>query len=129
MTWFDKNKTCHDCGAPVGYIHELGCDMETCPKCKGQLISCGCFSRTNGDWKATIRSVERIPYLVSPVLCEMCGTLWPDMFHVSDQEWKQTIPPHLQRAVICRSCYDLIRALWASLHVTGWQHAPHWRLP
>ena len=34
---------CHDCNAPVGTAHHPGCDAERCPRCKGQLISCGCL--------------------------------------------------------------------------------------
>jgi hypothetical protein len=43
-TYFDVNKHCHDCGIlnKKGNIHHNGCDMERCPKCKGQLISCDC---------------------------------------------------------------------------------------
>jgi len=33
---------CHDCGAREGEYHQPGCDMETCPFCCGQLISCDC---------------------------------------------------------------------------------------
>ena len=36
-------KPCHDCGCHVGDNHTPGCDMERCPKCNGQLISCDCF--------------------------------------------------------------------------------------
>ena len=35
-------KTCHNCGVETGKFHELGCDMEECPFCRGQLISCDC---------------------------------------------------------------------------------------
>jgi hypothetical protein len=34
--------TCHDCNAPTGGYHHPMCDMERCPKCGGQLISCKC---------------------------------------------------------------------------------------
>ncbi len=34
---------CHDCNTPLGQLHHLGCDMERCPKCGGQLIACGCW--------------------------------------------------------------------------------------
>jgi hypothetical protein len=43
--YFDVNSHCHDCDIEnkVGNLHHFGCDMERCPKCGGQLISCGCF--------------------------------------------------------------------------------------
>ena len=31
---------CHDCGVGKGQFHHPGCDMEECPICRGQLISC-----------------------------------------------------------------------------------------
>jgi len=30
-----------ECGAEWGQYHELGCDLEECPICKRQLLSCG----------------------------------------------------------------------------------------
>ncbi len=33
---------CHDCNVKRGGNHHPGCDMERCPKCGGQLISCEC---------------------------------------------------------------------------------------
>lgn len=34
---------CHDCNVESGYKHHPGCDMEECPRCLGQLISCRCL--------------------------------------------------------------------------------------
>lgn len=36
-------RRCHDCNILDGGIHHFGCDMEVCPVCGGQFISCGCF--------------------------------------------------------------------------------------
>jgi hypothetical protein len=33
---------CHDCAVLAGEYHVPGCDMEACPRCFAQLISCGC---------------------------------------------------------------------------------------
>ena len=47
-TYFDYNERCHDCGIEnkEGNFHHLGCSLERCPKCGGQLISCGCGDQT-----------------------------------------------------------------------------------
>jgi hypothetical protein len=34
---------CHDCNIKHGNRHHPGCDVERCPRCDGQLISCGCL--------------------------------------------------------------------------------------
>jgi len=43
------DQVCGDCGAHRGHYHHPGCDMERCPICGGQLISCGCIDEdSNG---------------------------------------------------------------------------------
>lgn len=39
----NTDSICHDCKAPPHCYHHNGCDMERCPRCGGQLISCGCL--------------------------------------------------------------------------------------
>lgn len=42
-------QSCHDCNVKEGKLHHDGCDMERCPKCHGQLLSCDC------DWKSVVK--------------------------------------------------------------------------
>ena len=45
---------CGDCGIRPGGLHHFGCDMERCPRCGGQLISCDCW--WEGDRFAILKS-------------------------------------------------------------------------
>ena len=33
---------CGDCACKIGNYHHSGCDIERCPRCDGQAISCDC---------------------------------------------------------------------------------------
>jgi len=44
----EADHRCHDCNVMRGGKHHPGCDMERCPKCSGQLISCGCLDDDEG---------------------------------------------------------------------------------
>ncbi len=41
--WQSERKRCHDCSVIKGGYHHPGCDVEECPVCHGQIISCGCL--------------------------------------------------------------------------------------
>jgi hypothetical protein len=34
--------TCPDCKVRIGGFHHPGCMYETCPRCEGRLVECGC---------------------------------------------------------------------------------------
>jgi len=36
-------RRCDDCNALPAHYHHPGCDIEECPRCNGQLITCGCM--------------------------------------------------------------------------------------
>ena len=40
---------CYDCNIKHGGFHHPGCDIERCPKCGGQIISCGCLEGEGGE--------------------------------------------------------------------------------
>ena len=105
-----KSWDCHDCGVKEGKIHKKGCDMERCPKCGGQLISCGCY-------KTFDNLPFRIPYLLILPHCELCGVLPGLMFNVPDEEWKKYVVPELQKEILCRECYEELKKLFPD----GWR--------
>jgi hypothetical protein len=40
--WHADRVACHDCRVIKGEFHVPSCDVEECPACGGQLLSCDC---------------------------------------------------------------------------------------
>jgi len=134
---------CHDCGAKEGEIHSPGCDMQTCPFCRTQLITCGCCYKllnidvSKGTWayshgltdeqskkfEELLEEKGKIPYVRIPVLCVMCGkNTTHDELHeamIPDADWDKYIIPTLQLKVLCKSCIDKQKQLFPN----GWRNA------
>jgi hypothetical protein len=58
--------TCSECSVSLGEVHHITCDMETCPRCKEQLLLCNCFNLGSGnrDKAQLIRQGEPIDYII-----------------------------------------------------------------
>lgn len=144
MEEIKRNKTCHDCGVGEGQLHEFGCDVERCPFCGGQLLSCTCCYTRLGynidetllyaglpkevykyglsedekkKWMDMLEKKGRIPFVEIPIICALCGKLWPDFFMISNKKWKKHVIPELQDEVLCHNCYTKMVELFPH----GWR--------
>lgn len=41
--WGADRQACHDCAVVKGQFHVPSCDVERCPRCGGQAITCDCL--------------------------------------------------------------------------------------
>jgi hypothetical protein len=128
---------CGDCNALEGQLHEFGCEMEQCPFCRHQLISCDCIYEKLGlmdrakwteetaflppeiysegvsdeqwqQWRLMCEQKGRWPFINYPHYCARCGQMWPEFFCVDDELWKFTIEPHERRSILCKQCLEFI---------------------
>jgi len=97
-----KREVCGDCGVKEGQLHIPGCDMECCASCGGQSI-------WRGNCPSSTSMKERVPFILYPNLCAKCGTLWPEMFMVPDEEWERYIEPRMRGKMLCEACYTQIK--------------------
>lgn len=134
------------CRVPEGRLHVWGCDMEECPWCGKQLWFCGClYDKLAFDFdprafhflknpltdaqlrqvRILLHEVGRVPFFWRFNLCKMCGELDPELFMVPNAEWDRHIPPSLRKHVLCRPCYDQVKAIT----VETWRRARNPTLP
>lgn len=140
---------CHDCDALEGELHQYGCDMERCPFCGNQLISCGCCYEILGlydsisygsstahlppnvyknglppheqeIWMMDLCEKGRVPWVKYPNICCKCGELWPDIFMVPNGEWTRYVQPDMRGEVLCRECYDFIKSMIDEHYDADW---------
>jgi hypothetical protein len=114
-----------------GQLHVFGCDSEYCPFCGHQLLYCDCVYEKLGidcwpegtsvvhgltkeqiirEWERLLQEKGRIPFILYPYLCARCGALWPEMFHVPDDEWQRYVEPAMRDKMLCETCFTQIKS-------------------
>ena len=90
---------CHDCGVKEGQFHKPGCDMERCPFCGGQLLSCDCCYKELARWRGLIDMAKYHSYRFSGQ-SRLCSGLTPDLSEKWDAilKAKGLIPYKIGRA-------------------------------
>jgi hypothetical protein len=106
---------CKSCNCNDGELHNHFtvngcCDMEICPLCKGQLLSCNC------EKFEIVRDNIREPYFKVPDFCQRCRKklpkvkmIFPEVKMISKEQWKficgATYPLD---CVLCIECINFI---------------------
>lgn len=67
-------------------------------------------------WKMLCTEQGRLPQLQIPNICACCGTLWPEVFRMPDDEWQKYVVPQFQEEMLCLDCYNRMRELFPE----GW---------
>lgn len=78
---------CGDCGVQRGGYHHPGCDLQRCPICRGQLMSCDCMYEDDYDDDDDDEDDDwlRAPAVVEPLGVDGNGLLTERMM-MGDQE-------------------------------------------
>jgi hypothetical protein len=69
---------CPDCGAPVGERHRGSCDIEPCPRCGRQSISCDCIYEVCGIDPSSMEQEHPDIFTNGPTdeMCEQWNREW-----------------------------------------------------
>ena len=109
----NQTKYCHDCGIVEGELHKENCDMELCPICGQQLLTCSC-GLNDGDReksKEKLQKKKRIPFIFYPNICSKCGVLWPIYINIPPEDLMKYTFIDGKRHLLCRMCYNEVRSM------------------
>jgi hypothetical protein len=88
--WGAEKRPCHDCAVVKGQLHVPGCDVERCPRCGGQAISCDC------SYEAQSSSFSKARAAVSKFLEREAerqfNKIEQEMFKLLRDAWKRLAP-------------------------------------
>jgi hypothetical protein len=70
------------------------------------------------EWERRLNDKGRVPFILYPSMCAKCGKLWPDMFRVSDKDWKRYVEIGERDKMLCKPCYDQI-TIWIDSSADG----------
>ena len=101
----NKKMICADCGCVEGELHDFfpDCDMEICPVCNKQLLSCGCDT-------SAITQDMREPYFEKNFCCARCGKKYPQLKMVPNELWEFICGKTYDKdCILCEDCMKFIK--------------------
>src|SRR5437870_11855942 len=89
--WGADERPCHDCAVVKGQLHVPGCDVERCPRCGGQVISCECSYEEDESADIT-KSRAAIAKFLDGEARRQFEKAEKELFELVREAWRQLAP-------------------------------------